>query len=113
MIVNNTKEILRINEQNAKKKFGQNFITSKLILEHIISVSNLSKDDYVIEIGPGLGALTEFLALGAKEVIAYEIDLDMVNILKENMRDYKNVHIIHQDFLKQHLVAIPIVFRNV
>ncbi|MBO7085891.1 MAG: 16S rRNA (adenine(1518)-N(6)/adenine(1519)-N(6))-dimethyltransferase RsmA [Bacilli bacterium] len=99
MIVNDTKDILKEYELFAKKKFGQNFITSSAILEHIIKVANITKDDYVLEIGPGLGSLTEFLAINAKAVIAYEIDTDMVNILSKTISKYNNVTIINKDFL--------------
>ena len=99
MIVNDTKDILKEYELFAKKKFGQNFITSSAILEHIIKVANITKDDYVLEIGPGLGSLTEFLAINAKAVIAYEIDTDMVNILSKTISKYDNVTIINKDFL--------------
>ena len=85
MIVNDTKNILKEYELFAKKKFGQNFITSNSILEHIISVANISKDDYVLEIGPGLGSLTEYLAINSRKVIAYEIDTDIVNILSKTI----------------------------
>ena len=100
MIVNDTKNILKEYELFAKKKFGQNFITSSSILEHIISVANISKDDYILEIGPGLGSLTEYLAINSKKVIAYEIDTDMVNILSETISKYDNVTIINKDFLE-------------
>ena len=100
MIVNDTKNILKEYELFAKKKFGQNFITSSSILEHIIDVANISKDDYVLEIGPGLGSLTEFLAINSKKVIAYEIDTDMVNILSKTISKYDNVTIINKDFLE-------------
>ena len=100
MIVNDTKNILKEYELFAKKKFGQNFITSSSILEHIISVANISKDDCVLEIGPGLGSLTEYLAINSKKVIAYEIDTDMVNILSKTISKYDNVTIINKDFLE-------------
>ena len=100
MIVSDTKNILKEYELFAKKKFGQNFITSSSILEHIISVANISKDDYVLEIGPGLGSLTEYLAINSKKVIAYEIDTDMVNILSKTISKYDNVTIINKDFLE-------------
>ena len=100
MIVNDTKSILKEYELFAKKKFGQNFITSSSILEHIISVANISKDDCVLEIGPGLGSLTEYLAINSKKVIAYEIDTDMVNILSKTISKYDNVTIINKDFLE-------------
>ena len=100
MIVNKTKDILKSNELFAKKKFGQNFITSSSILEHIIDVANITKDDIVLEIGPGLGSLTEYLSINAKKVIAYEIDSDMVDILNNTLSKYNNITIINKDFLE-------------
>lgn len=101
MIVDRTKQILSENNAFAKKNFGQNFLISKSILERIIKEANLTKDDFVIEIGPGLGSLTEFLCLNAKKVLCYEIDEVMVNILEKTLADYDNKKIIFGDFLKQ------------
>ena len=98
MIVNETKNILKKYDCFAKKKFGQNFLTSASILEHIIKVANVTKEDIVLEIGPGIGSLTEYLATSAKKVIAYEIDTDMVNILADTLSKYDNV--INKDFLE-------------
>lgn len=100
MIVNETRNILKKYDKFAKKKFGQNFIMSNGILEHIIDVANINKDDIVLEIGPGIGSLTEYLAINSKQVIAYEIDADMVNILKETLASYKNVTVVNKDFLE-------------
>lgn len=95
-----------LNSQNlyAKKCFGQNFLIDKNILNKIVDISNVNKEDTIIEIGPGLGCLTEYLCLNAKKVICYEIDKDMVAILKENlMTKYDNLEIINIDFLKADL----------
>ena len=100
MIVNETKNILKKYDCFAKKKFGQNFLTSASILEHIIKVANVTKEDIVLEIGPGIGSLTEYLATSAKKVIAYEIDTDMVNILADTLSKYDNVKVINKDFLE-------------
>lgn len=99
MIVNRTIDILREYETYAKKRFGQNFLISSDILNRITKVANLTKDDCVIEIGPGIGSLTEFIAKTSKQVITYEIDDDMVNILNDTLKEYDNVKIIHKDFL--------------
>lgn len=103
MIVNETKAILKKYDCFAKKKFGQNFITSKNILDHIIEVANVTKEDIVLEIGPGIGSLTEMLAINAKKVIAYEIDNQMVDILSETLSKYDNVLVINKDFLDVNL----------
>lgn len=101
MIVDNTKQILENYNLRAKKGFGQNFLINKSILEKIVKAATLTKDDYVIEIGPGLGALTEFLCINSKKVLCYEIDSNMYNILQDTLKDYSNKEIILGDFLKQ------------
>lgn len=103
MIADNVHKILNSNNLFAKKKFGQNFLMDKNVLNNIIEISNVTKEDTIIEIGPGLGCLTEFLAIHAKKVLCYEIDLDMVNMLKDLLKDYDNVTINYQDFLKADL----------
>lgn len=94
-----TKKILEKNNLQAKKKFGQNFLIDNNIIEKIISESKLDKTCGVIEIGPGIGSLTEKLCEKAKKVLCYEIDNDMINILNENLK-YDNYKIINEDFLK-------------
>ena len=101
MIVDNTKQILEKYNIRAKKGYGQNFLINKSILEKIVKAASLTKDDYVIEIGPGLGTLTEFLCINSKKVLCYEIDSDMYNILQDTLKDYSNKDIILGDFLKQ------------
>lgn len=101
MIVDNTRQIINEYSTNPKKAFGQNFLINKAILENIVKEAKLTSDDYVIEIGPGLGSLTEFLCLNAKKVLCYEIDEDMVNILSNTLKNYDNKIIIKGDFLKQ------------
>ncbi len=101
MIVDNTKQILDKYNMRAKKGYGQNFLISKAILEKIVKASSLTNDDYVIEIGPGIGALTEFLCMNAKHVLCYEIDKDMYDILQDTLKEYDNKDIILGDFLKQ------------
>lgn len=101
MIVDNTKQILEKYNIRAKKGYGQNFLINKAILEKIVKAASLTKDDYVIEIGPGLGTLTEFLCINSKKVLCYEIDSDMYSILQYTLKDYSNKDIILGDFLKQ------------
>lgn len=101
MIVDNTKQILEKYNIRAKKGYGQNFLINKAILEKIVKAASLTKDDYVIEIGPGLGTLTEFLCINSKKVLCYEIDSDMYSILQYTLKDYLNKDIILGDFLKQ------------
>lgn len=94
------KEQLEEKEFGFKKKFGQNFIIDENIINSIISKSDITKDCMVIEIGPGAGSLTYKLAASAKQVLCYEIDNTLQNVLEENLKDLRNVDIIYQDFLE-------------
>ena len=85
---------------NLKKMYGQNFIIDENTINNIVYSSNIDKDTLVIEIGPGAGSLTYKLALVAKNVICYEIDTTLKEMLKENLSDLNNVEIIFKDFLK-------------
>lgn len=101
MIVDEVYKTLKQKNLYAKKQYGQNFLMDKNVLNKIIDISNITKDDIVIEIGPGMGCLTEYLCLNAKEVICYEVDKDMVSVLNDTiMKLYNNVTIINEDFLK-------------
>ncbi len=96
---------LKANELTAKKKYGQNFLIDQNILNHIVDVAEVTKKDAVIEIGPGLGSLTEVLCERAGFVLAYEIDPDLLKPLKENLIGFLNYKIIHQDILKANLLS--------
>lgn len=93
------KETLKENDLYAKKKFGQNFLTDQNILSSIVSKSEIDKDTLVIEVGPGLGSLTEHLVKVAGYVLAYEIDTDLIPILKKNIGDVNNFSVICKDIL--------------
>lgn len=93
-------ELLEKNDFNFKKKFGQNFIVDENIISNIVNKSEVDKDTLVIEIGPGAGSLTTKLAESAKNVLCYEIDETLKDILAENLSSYNNVEVIYQDFLK-------------
>jgi len=95
-----TRAIIESHEFKFKKKFGQNFLTDGNILRKIIEASKLNKEVAVIEVGPGIGALTEYIARSAKKVVAYEIDRALIPILKEVLAPYDNVKIINEDILK-------------
>ena len=96
-------ENLNNNNFNFKKKFGQNFIIDENIIRNIVDKADVDKDTLVIEIGPGAGSLTNFLAKQAKNVLCYEIDTSLNDILKENLKEYENVNIIYNDFLKANI----------
>lgn len=99
-----TKEILAKYKFSFKKSLGQNFLIDVNILENIIKHAGIDKQSGVIEIGPGIGALTEQLAIHSEKVIAYEIDQRLLPILTDTLGDYENIEIIHQDILKAHVV---------
>ncbi len=99
MIVSKTLEILDKYNIHAKKKYGQNFLIDSNIIAKIIKNAGIDNSCGVIEIGPGLGAMTEALCLNAKKVLCYEIDSDMVNILNDLLK-FDNLRIINSDFLK-------------
>ncbi len=96
-----TKEILEQENFNLKKKFGQNFIIDENIIDAIISKVDIDKNTLVLEIGPGAGSLTYKLAKYAKNVLCYEIDTTLKGILSNNLKEYNNIDIIYNDFLKQ------------
>ena len=101
--INKTKEILDRFDLRAKKGYGQNFLVDENILSKICSCASLDKEVGVIEIGPGLGSLTEHLLMNCKKVLAFEIDVDMVEVLNYTLKEYDNLKIINQDFLKVNL----------
>ena len=87
-----------------KKKYGQNFITDENTINSIVNKADINDDTLVIEIGPGAGSLTYKLASVAKNLLCYEIDESLKSILEENIKDYSNVEIIYDDFLKRDVV---------
>lgn len=96
-----TKEILNQYGLSAKKKFGQNFLIDQNILSKIVEAAEIDETSYVVEIGPGLGSLTERLIDTAGKVRAYEIDPDMVQVLTDRLGDKENFELIHGDILKE------------
>lgn len=93
-------ELLSKHNFNFKKMFGQNFIIDENIIHNIVEKSNIDLETMVIEIGPGAGSLTNLLSSSAKNVLCYEIDSNLKDILEENLKDCKNTEIIYKDFLK-------------
>lgn len=96
----NTIEILQKYNFVFQKKFGQNFLIDTHVLDKIIGSAEITKDDVVLEIGPGIGTMTQYLACAAKKVIAVEIDKALIPILEDTLSDYENVRVINQDVLK-------------
>lgn len=83
-----------------QKRFGQNFLIDTHVLDRIIEASEITKDDFVLEIGPGIGTMTQYLAEAAREVTAVEIDDALIPILKDTLKDWDNVTVLHGDILK-------------
>ena len=96
----NTIEIIQKYEFMFQKKFGQNFLIDAHVLEKIISAAGITKDDCVLEIGPGIGTMTQYLAENARQVVAVEIDRNLIPILGETLAAWDNVTIINEDILK-------------
>ena len=107
-----TRAILERHGFTFKKSFGQNFLTDTNILQKIVDTAEIDKKVNVIEIGPGIGALTEFLAESAAEVMAFEIDDRLVPILADTLRDFDNVTVVNQDILKVNLAQYIAEFKN-
>jgi len=101
-----TLEIIRTHDFKVKKGYGQNFLVDQHVINKIIAGSNINEHDLVIEIGPGLGGLTERLAKEAKHLIAIEIDKSLIPILEESFCTYPNVEILNQDILKTNIAEI-------
>ena len=96
----NTIEIIQKYEFMFQKKFGQNFLIDSNVLESIIRGAEITKDDFVLEIGPGIGTMTQYLCEAARQVVAVEIDKMLIPILEDTLSEYDNVEVINQDVLK-------------
>ena len=107
-----TRAILERHGFTFKKSFGQNFLTDTNILQKIVDTAEIDENVNVIEIGPGIGALTEFLAENAAEVMTFEIDERLVPILADTLRDFDNVRVVNEDILKSDLQARIKEFAN-
>ncbi len=99
-IPQNTIEILQKYNFSFQKKFGQNFLIDTHVLEKIIRAADIHEDDMVLEVGPGIGTMTQYLAKAAGKVVAVEIDKNLIPILSETLEGYGNVRIINEDVLK-------------
>lgn len=99
-IPQNTVAVLQKYNFNFQKKFGQNFLIDPHVLEKIIEASGIAKDDFVLEIGPGIGTMTQYLCERARAVVAVEIDKNLIPILGDTLEEYNNVTVINEDILK-------------
>lgn len=95
-----TKEVINKYSFAFQKKFGQNFLIDSNILENIVEAAEITKDDFVLEIGPGIGTMTQYLCEAAKQVVTVEIDKMLIPILEDTLSEYDNVEVINQDVLK-------------
>jgi 16S rRNA (adenine1518-N6/adenine1519-N6)-dimethyltransferase len=102
----NTIEILNKYKFIFQKKFGQNFLIDTHVLDKIVQAAEITKEDFVLEIGPGIGTLTQYLCENAREVVAVEIDKMLIPILEDTLSEYDNITVINQDILKLDLNAL-------
>ena len=105
-IPQNTIAVLQKYHFNFQKKFGQNFLIDTHVLERIIREAGITKDDFVLEIGPGIGTMTQYLCESAREVVAVEIDKNLIPILADTLQDYQNVTVLNEDILKVDINAL-------
>lgn len=103
-IPQNTINILQKYDFHFQKKYGQNFLIDTHVLERIIEAAGITKDDFVLEIGPGIGTMTQYLCENARQVMAVEIDQNLIPILKDTLSAYDNVTIVNEDVLKLDIV---------
>lgn len=101
-----TIEVIQKYQFAFQKRFGQNFLIDAHVLEKIVSAAGITKDDCVLEIGPGIGTMTQYLAENAGRVVAVEIDRNLIPILKETLADYDNVTVINEDILRVDIKAL-------
>lgn len=102
----NTIEVLQKYRFNFQKKFGQNFLIDTHVLDKIIDASGVTEDDFVLEIGPGIGTMTQYLCERAREVVAVEIDKNLIPILSDTLKNYSNVTVINEDILKLNICKL-------
>lgn len=102
----NTIAVLQKYKFNFQKKFGQNFLIDTHVLDKIIDAAGITKEDFVLEIGPGIGTMTQYLCENAREVVAVEIDKNLIPILEDTLSAYDNVNVINQDILKVDIEAL-------
>ena len=107
-----TIEVIQKYQFAFQKRFGQNFLIDAHVLEKIVSAAGITKDDCVLEIGPGIGTMTQYLAESAGQVIAVEIDTNLLPILADTLKDYSTVKVINQDILKVDINELVKEYNN-
>ena len=108
----NTIEIINKYSFVFQKKYGQNFLIDTHVLEKIVRTADISKDDFVLEIGPGIGSLTQYLCESAREVVAVEIDKRLIPILEDTLSAYDNITILNEDILKFDIEGLVKNYNN-
>jgi len=111
-IPQNTIAILQKYQFHFQKKFGQNFLIDEKVIDKIINAAAITKDDTVLEIGPGIGTMTQYLAEYAGRVVAVEIDRGLIPILEETLAEYQNITIIHNDILKLNMKELADAYNG-
>ena len=111
-IPQNTIAILQKYQFHFQKKFGQNFLIDEKVIDKIINAAAIKKDDTVLEIGPGIGTMTQYLAEYAGRVVAVEIDRGLIPILEETLAEYQNITIIHNDILKLNMKELADAYNG-
>ncbi len=111
-IPKNTIEILQKYNFRFQKKFGQNFLIDTGVLEKIVDASEIGEDDCVLEIGPGIGTMTQYLAEAARHVVAVEIDQNLIPILEDTLSEYDNVTVLNEDILKVDIAALAAEYNQ-
>ena len=107
-----TIEVIQKYQFAFQKRFGQNFLIDAHVLEKIVSAAGITKDDCVLEIGPGIGTMTQYLAESAGQVIAVEIDTNLLPILTDTLKDYSKIKVINQDILKVDINELVKEYNN-
>ena len=107
-----TIEILRKHDFHFQKKYGQNFLIDTHVLDKIVEAAEVGEEDFVLEIGPGIGTMTQYLCERARQVLAVEIDYNLIPILKETLASYDNVEVLQGDILKQDIQAIADCYND-
>lgn len=107
-----TIEVIQKYQFAFQKRFGQNFLIDAHVLEKIVSAAGITKDDCILEIGPGIGTMTQYLAESAGQVIAVEIDTNLLPILTDTLKDYSNIKVINQDILKVDINELVKEYNN-
>lgn len=108
----NTIEIIKKYNFVFQKKYGQNFLIDTHVLDKIIAAANITKNDMVLEIGPGIGTMTQYLAKAAGQVVAVEIDDNLIPILEDTLNDCHNVTVIHDDILKVDISQLAVQYNH-